>query len=141
MGRFFSAYGTPLREVYLLRYLGQTLLSLENNWPVVEQNLRGARGKWGRLENILGREGADRRTVGRFYVALLQAVLLFRYKTWVLTPPVGESPQGFPLPDSAAGGGHGTQTSTGWDMGVYTDWGGAGNGGTGVDQGIYHSLP
>ena len=38
--------------------------------------LEGA-GKWGWLANILGREGVDRITVGRFYVAMVQAVLLF----------------------------------------------------------------
>ena len=32
----------------------------------------------------LGREGADRRTLGRFYVAVVQAVLLFGSKTWFL---------------------------------------------------------
>ena len=51
-----------------------------------KQNLRRARGKWGQLTNILGREGADRRTLGRFYVAVVQTVLLFGSETWVLTP-------------------------------------------------------
>ena len=43
-------------------------------------------GKWVRLAKILVREGADKRTMGRFYVAVVQAVILFGYKTWVLTP-------------------------------------------------------
>ena len=55
-------------------------------------------------------------------------------------PPVGEIPQGFPPPDGAVDGGYGPQTSTGWDMGVYTHWVGAGNGGAGGYQGVYR-LP
>ena len=51
---------------------------------------------------------------------------------------VGEPPQGFPPPGSAADGRQGAQTSTGWDMGVYTHWGGAGIGGAGGDWGVYH---
>ena len=38
------------------------------------------------MAKILGRKGADRRIAGGFYVAVVQAVLLFGYKTCVLTP-------------------------------------------------------
>ena len=53
---------------------------------MVEQNLRRAQVKWGRLVKILGREVADRRMAGRFYVVVVKAVLLFGSETWVLTP-------------------------------------------------------
>ena len=33
--------------------------------------------------------------VGRFYVAVVQAVILFGYKTWVLTPQLEKSLEGF----------------------------------------------
>ena len=64
--------------------MGQTLLSSNNNWLAVEQNLQRARGKWGQLTNILGRERADKRMAGKFYVAVAQAVILFRSETWVI---------------------------------------------------------
>ena len=35
---------------------------------------------------MLGREGADDRTAGRFYVAVVQAVILFGLETWAETP-------------------------------------------------------
>ena len=44
MGRVFLAYGTLLTGVYLFWYLVQTLLSSDNYWPEVEQNLWKA---WG----------------------------------------------------------------------------------------------
>ena len=64
--RVLSAYGTPLMAVYLFRYLGRKFSSSDDNWTAVERNLGRAQGKWGQLEIILGRDGEDRRTVGRF---------------------------------------------------------------------------
>ena len=46
----------------------------------------------------MGREEADRRTTRRFYVAVVQTVLLFGYETWVLTPRLEKSPEGFHHP-------------------------------------------
>ena len=66
MGRVFSTYGTPMAAVSSFRYLGQTLSSSNNDWTAVERNSRRARGKWGRLAKILGREAADRIMTGRF---------------------------------------------------------------------------
>ena len=56
-------------------------------------------------------------------------------------PPVGEISQGVSPPGGAADEGHGTKTSTGWDMGVYTHWGSAGNGRAGGDRGVYRPPP
>ena len=56
---------------------------------------------------------------------------LFGSETWVTTPLTGEGPQGFPLPGGTDDGKHGTQWSTGQDMGVPTHCGGASNGGDG----------
>ena len=60
--------------------------SSDNDFTAVEQNLWREQVKWGCLEKILEREGENRRTMGRFYVAVVQAVLLFRSETWVLSP-------------------------------------------------------
>ena len=45
--------------------------------------------------NILGREGLYRRTTDIFYVAVVQAVLLFGLYMWVVTPRVEKSLAGF----------------------------------------------
>ena len=52
-------------------------------------------GKWGRMVNILGREGVDRKTAGRFYVEVVQAVILFELETWVVTPQLDKALAGF----------------------------------------------
>ena len=81
MGRVFLEYGTPMTSVTSFWYLGRTLLYSNDDWLAVEQNLCRAWGNWGQLAKILGREEADVRTVGRFYVAVVQVVLLFGSET------------------------------------------------------------
>ena len=66
-------------------------MSSDKKNPAVEQNLQRAQGKWGQLANILVREGADRITVGSFYVAVVKAVLLSGSDTWVLSPCLDKS--------------------------------------------------
>ena len=94
-GGVFLAYGALLTAISSFRYLRQMLSSSKDDWPEVEKNLQRARGKWGRLVKILEREGADRIMVGRFYVSVVQAVLLFGSETWVLISRSEKSLKGF----------------------------------------------
>ena len=95
MGRVFLEYGILLTAVYCFGYMGQMLLSSEDDWPAVERNLWRARVKWGRLAKILGREGADSIKAGKLYMVVVQAVILFESETWVLTPWLEKSLEGF----------------------------------------------
>ena len=56
-------------------------------------------------------------------------------------PLVWENPRGVSPPCGTADGRHGTQTSSGGDVGVPTHWSGADNGGIGGDRGIYCPPP
>ena len=58
----------------------------DDDWSAVVGNLGKARRSWGRLSQVLGREGADPKVLRTFYTAVSQAVLLFGVETWVLTP-------------------------------------------------------
>ena len=77
------------------KYLVRILLSIDDDFPVVERNLRQAQEKWGRVVNILGVEGADKRTEGKLYVAVVQGLLFFRLDMWVVTPFLEKSLTGF----------------------------------------------
>ena len=68
------------------RYLGGVLTAGDDDWLAVLGNLGKARKIWGRLLQILSREGTDPRILGNFYKAVAQAVLLFGAETWVLIP-------------------------------------------------------
>ena len=68
----FHAYGNKMRAVIEFRYLGRVMTDTDDNWPAVAGNLRKARVSWGRLERILGREGADPKVSRSFYTAVTQ---------------------------------------------------------------------
>ena len=44
---------------------------------------------------MLGREGADSQMTGMFYITMVQAVLLYGSKTWVMSPHIGKMLGGF----------------------------------------------
>ena len=81
----FHAYGKKIRAVTEFRYLGRVMTNTDDDWRAVAGNLRKARVTWGRLARILGREGADPKVSRKFYIAVIQQVLLFGAETWVLT--------------------------------------------------------
>ena len=84
--RDFEAYGKLLENVSDFKYMGRVMTARDEDWPAVAGNLLKARKSWGRLSQIICREGVDARVSGKFFKALVQAVLLFRAETWVLTP-------------------------------------------------------
>ena len=83
--RAFNAYRRRLNSVKEFRYLGRVLTATDDDWPAVARNLHRARATWGRLERILGREGANPKVSRNLYIAVTQQVLLFGAGSWVLT--------------------------------------------------------
>ena len=65
-------------------YLGRVLHWTDSDWPEVLRKTRRARLIWGRLGKLMRREGAYPITLETFYRAVVQAVLLFGAKAWVL---------------------------------------------------------
>ena len=57
--RAFEACGAPIKNVPEFKYLGRVLTANDNDWPAVVGNLRKVRRSWGRLSQVIGREGAD----------------------------------------------------------------------------------
>ena len=60
-----KTYEQPLTMVSSFRYLGRNLVATENYWMEAIVNLRKKIWTWARLSHILGREGAEARTMGR----------------------------------------------------------------------------
>ena len=95
-----STYGIPLSPVSSFKYLGIVLLVEDNNWMSEVRNLRRARDNWLRLTRVLGREGSYSRTLGMFYVAVVQVVLLHGSETSMNWEYFGRlPPQGVPQTD------------------------------------------
>ena len=64
--------------VLSFKYLERLLTATDDKFPAVIANLWNARKIWFCLDRILGWEGVDTHTTGRFYVLVIQAILLFR---------------------------------------------------------------
>ena len=52
----------------------------------MRRNLAKAQSIWARISRVLRAENASARVCDMFYKATVQSVLLFRSKTWVLSP-------------------------------------------------------
>ena len=60
----------------------------DSYWTVIFRNRQREQGKWGRFSFLLGWEGADTRTSGRFYMEVVQCVLIFGSESWVRMPRI-----------------------------------------------------
>ena len=76
-------------RVSSFKYLGRVLSASDGDWQVVVTTLRKAQKKLAHLSRVLGKEGADAQTLGTFYMAAVQLVLLFRSRMWVTSPCIG----------------------------------------------------
>ena len=89
MGETFSLTGDDGAEffegVYYFKYLERVLHQMDDDWPAVLRNIRRARQFWGRIWNLMRREGADLIILAKFYRAVVYTVILFGGKTWVLS--------------------------------------------------------
>ena len=64
--RDFEAYGESLENVTMIKYLVQMMTTEDDDTPTVIGNRFKARNSWGRLSQILIREGADPKVSGHF---------------------------------------------------------------------------
>ena len=85
-GAAFEAYRTPIKNLTEFKYLKRVLTANDDDWPTVVGNLGKPRRIWGRLSQVLAREGADPKVSRALYTVVPQAVFLFGAETWVLTP-------------------------------------------------------
>ena len=91
----FEDYGKLLETVSTFKYMGRVMTAGDDNWTAVAGNLVKAQKIWGRLLQILSREGVEKRVSGNFSKAVVQAVLLVGSETWVLTPRIERALESF----------------------------------------------
>ena len=73
----------------------------DDDWMELVENLWKSRKNREWISRILGQEGADDKTFGIFYKAVVQEVLLLRSKTWVIITCIGRTLRGFTIGWSA----------------------------------------
>ena len=75
--------------------MGRTLMEIYGKWTAFFVNLRKPRRKLLLLSRILGKEGVDARTSGRFYLEAVQKNLLLGLEAWVTTSRMENKMGGF----------------------------------------------
>ena len=80
----FRAWEHVIGCLKMFKYLGQILLFDNSDYPAVDGNLWKARWICGRFYYMIIWYESDTWTSGRFYIAVVQCVLMFRTNTWVI---------------------------------------------------------
>ena len=57
----------------------------DRDTKAITRKLNIANAGWGRLAGILKRDGADYVTMSRFYLTIVQAILLYGADSWTVT--------------------------------------------------------
>jgi hypothetical protein len=80
----FYVNGQPIERVAEYQYLGRIISFDDSDTPAVSARLALARAKWGRMSKVLSTQTASPRVMGKFYTAVLQAILLYGCESWVI---------------------------------------------------------
>lgn len=91
----FTVDSEKIKMVNLFKYLGRMMMLIDDNITVVQANIKKAQAKWARVSRILSCKGADPRTMGYFYKAIIQSILLYGSETWVITMQMLKMLNGF----------------------------------------------
>jgi hypothetical protein len=82
-------------RVIVFKYLGRLLSQDDNDVQAVRAQLCKARSTWAQVGNVLQAQNAAPRVSAMFYKAVVQSVLLYGSKTWVLSKTVMARLEGF----------------------------------------------
>ena len=67
----FFLYGKKLERVHKFKYLGRVLREDYDDTECIDHWIRSARKQWAAISKILKREGANAKTIGKFYLAVV----------------------------------------------------------------------
>ena len=81
----FYVDGGEIERVTKFCYLGRVLADNDDDTPCINTQLRKARARWTAVARALKREGADAYVMARFYMAVVQAVLLYGADSWTVS--------------------------------------------------------
>jgi hypothetical protein len=82
----FTIHGDVLEQVEFYKYLGWMMAQDDNNTQAVRAQLRKARATWAWVGKVLRGENTPPTVAAKFYLAIVQAILLYGSKTWVISP-------------------------------------------------------
>ena len=77
--------GISVERVKRFKYLGRILTENDDDTLCIEEQIKKARQRWGGIANILKREGANAKTMAKFYLTIVQALLLYGADSWTIS--------------------------------------------------------
>ena len=80
----FFVNGKRIGRVRKFNYLGRILRDDDDDTECIEGQLKKARARWNGIARILKREGANARVMGKFYLVIIQALLLYGADSWTI---------------------------------------------------------
>ena len=89
--RTFQAYVISPKLVTSLKYLGNIMTASDDDWPELLRNLNNSRKSLDPLSTILRKEGENPRVLGKFFKAVVQAVIIMGSETWMMTLCMGQA--------------------------------------------------
>ena len=81
----FQVKGVKIERVDSFKYLGRILQSNDKDSICIEDRIKKAIKQWNCVAKILKQEGSNAKCMAKFYLAIVQAVLLYGSESWVIT--------------------------------------------------------
>ena len=81
----FFIDGVEIEKVKSFKYLGRILSEDDSDTVCIEHNIKKARQQWNCIARFLKREGASASIMAKFYITIVQAVLLYGADSWAVT--------------------------------------------------------
>ena len=91
----FYVHDQVLERVEVFKYLGRLLAQDDDDVQAVRAQIRKARTTWARIGNVLRAQNAAPRISAKFYVAVVQSLLLYSSESWNLTKTALARLEGF----------------------------------------------
>ncbi len=81
----FLVRGNVLEQVKVFKYLGHLISQDDDNIQAIRAQIRKARSSWARIGQVLRSKNVSPFVAARFYQAIIQAILLYGSKSWVIS--------------------------------------------------------
>ncbi len=91
----FTIHGNVLEQVEVYKYLGQMMARDNDDTQAVCAQLQKAHATWAWVRKVLWGEYTPPTVATKFYLAIVQAILLYGSKTWVFFPHAMAQLEGF----------------------------------------------
>jgi hypothetical protein len=92
----FTIHGDVLERVEIYKYLGRMMAQDNDDTQAICAQLRKARATWAWVRKVLRGENTSLIVAAKFYLAVVQAILLYGSEMWVISPQAMARLEEFP---------------------------------------------